>query len=159
MGKGDNAVFFSNNIFKSLLYIGFIRTWDCVVFNSLADIKILALTKLKAFADDNFNVTEIIICFLILLKTMRAKGENAGYQHFFPFPNTICFQKLSVSGHSNLRLYDKKLRVNFSIINLYISSFKSDLWICAKMAKFCKRSELKAFAHINLYGKNYKICL
>ena len=43
-----------------------------------------------------------------LVENNLGKGENAGYQHFFLFPQ--CFQKPSVSGSLNLGLYGKELK-------------------------------------------------
>ena len=48
--------------------------------------KILALTKLKALADDKFNVAKMIISVFDRMKNIMGKGENAGYQHFLLFP-------------------------------------------------------------------------
>ena len=46
--------------------------------------------KLKAFADDNKNVTRKENFYGM------GKGENVGYQHFLLFPH--CFQKASFTG-------------------------------------------------------------
>ena len=42
--------------------------------------KILALSKLKAFAGDNFNVAQI---FLVGVGNVSRRRENAGHQHSF----------------------------------------------------------------------------
>ena len=62
-----------------------------LVNNPLPDDKILALSKLKAFADDNFDADQMAQFFFDRLENMMEKGENAGYQHFLLFPS--CFQK------------------------------------------------------------------
>ena len=62
---------------------------------SLPNDKILALTKLKAFADHKFNAAKIVISFYDKAENIVGKEENAGCQHFLLFPH--CFQKLSVS--------------------------------------------------------------
>ena len=57
------------------------------VFNPLPDDKSLALSKLKAFADDNFIVAETVQNFDDRAEKNVGKGENAGYQHFLLFPH------------------------------------------------------------------------
>ena len=51
----------------------------------------LAMTKLKAFADDKFSVAYMMISVFDRVENILGKGENAGYQHFLLFPK--CFQK------------------------------------------------------------------
>ena len=51
--------------------------------------KILDLTKLKALADDKINVAQMMISVFNRVENLVGKGENAGYQHFFLFPQ--CF--------------------------------------------------------------------
>ena len=53
----------------------------------------LDLSKLKAFADDNFKVVQMVHFYFDRVENMVGKGENAGYQHFLLFP--LCFQKAS----------------------------------------------------------------
>ena len=49
--------------------------------------KLLALTKLKEFTDEKFNVAKIIFYVFDGIENMVEKGEkNAGYQHFILFP-------------------------------------------------------------------------
>ena len=48
----------------------------------LPDDKILALSKLKAFADNNFSVVQMAQTFLHRIENGVGKGEKAGYQHF-----------------------------------------------------------------------------
>ena len=59
------------------------------MLNSLRKDIILDWFKLKAFADDNINVTEELKFVLSRLENSVEKGENAGYQHFLLFPQ--CF--------------------------------------------------------------------
>ena len=68
--------------------------------NPLPDDKILAMSKLKACADDNFNLAKILHFSLIKKKTLWEKEKNAGYQHFLLFPQ--CFQKASSLESFNL---------------------------------------------------------
>ena len=58
---------------------------SCVYINSLPDGKILDWSKLKALAD-KIKVTEKFKIILGRLENIVRKGENAGYQHFSPFP-------------------------------------------------------------------------
>ena len=64
--------------------------------NTLPHDKILDLSKLKAFADDNSNVNSKLKFALGRVENIAGKGENAGYQHFLLFPQ--CFQKVSSLG-------------------------------------------------------------
>ena len=74
--------------------VGFAHEFHSVVtypFNPLPDSKILALTTLKAFADDKFKVAEITISVLNRVENIVGKGEIAGYQQFLLCPQ--CIQK------------------------------------------------------------------
>ena len=51
------------------------------------------MTKLKAFADDNLNVTKMMIFPFDRAENTMGKGENAVNQHFLLFPQ--CFPKPS----------------------------------------------------------------
>ena len=62
----------------------------------LPDDKILPLSKLRAFADDNFSVAQIAKFFFNRVENIVEKGENAGFQHFLLFPQ--CFQEASFLG-------------------------------------------------------------
>ena len=64
--------------------------------NPFPNNKILALTKLKGFADKTFNDAEMMISVLDRQENIVGIGENAGYQHFLLFPQ--CFQKASSVG-------------------------------------------------------------
>ena len=54
------------------------------------------MSKLKAFADDKFNLDKMTISLLDRVENTEGKGENAGYQHFLLF--TQCFPKPSSWG-------------------------------------------------------------
>ena len=56
------------------------------IFNPLPDDKILASFKVKVFADENFNVAQIVHFFFDRVENILEKGENVGYQYFLPFP-------------------------------------------------------------------------
>ena len=80
--------------------------------NSLPNIKILDVTKLKAFADNKLNVAKMTICLFDRVENIVGKGENTGYQHFLFFPQ--CFPKSSSVGLLKVgivwcRVKDKKL--------------------------------------------------
>ena len=53
-------------------------------------------SKLKAFADDKYYVSEELIFVLGSVENNLGEGENAGYQHFLLFPQ--CIQKAISSG-------------------------------------------------------------
>ena len=62
----------------------------------LPDNNILPLSKLKAFADDDFNVTQMLQFFCIKVENIVGKGENAGNQYFLLYQQ--CFQKSFFGG-------------------------------------------------------------
>ena len=51
--------------------------------------KILALTKFKAFANDNIMVTQKLKFVFERVENIVGKGENARYQHFLLFPQCL----------------------------------------------------------------------
>ena len=63
---------------------------------SVPNNKIFDWSKLKAFADNKIKVLEKMIFVFDRFENIVGKGENAGYQHFLPFPQ--CFQKAFYSG-------------------------------------------------------------
>ena len=63
--------------------------------------KILAFSKLKAFADDKTGVVKMI-SLLDRVKNTVGKGENDGYQHFLLCPH--CFPKTSFKGSLEVRI-------------------------------------------------------
>ena len=69
-------------------------------FNPLPHGKILDLSKLKAFADDSFKVSQMVQFCIDRVENIVGKGENAGYQHFLLFPQF--FQKASSPGSSKV---------------------------------------------------------
>ena len=62
-------------------------------FNSLPNNNISDLPELKALADDNFRVVQMMQFSSDRVENTVGKGENAGYQHFLLFLQ--CFQKAS----------------------------------------------------------------
>ena len=69
---------------------------------SFPHVKILDLSKLKAFADDHFEVAQMVQFCFDRVENIVGKGENAGagIQHFLLFQQ--CFQKASSSGLSKV---------------------------------------------------------
>ena len=63
------------------------------VFKPVPNDKILAWSKLIAFADNMLNVALMTISLFDRIENTVGKGENAGYQHFLLFPQ--CFPKPS----------------------------------------------------------------
>ena len=63
--------------------------------NFLPNDKILALSKLKVFADNKINVNQKLRFNLGQAENMLEKGENSGQQHFLLLPQ--CFQRLFLS--------------------------------------------------------------
>ena len=61
--------------------------------NTLPNDKILALTKMKVFADDKIIVTQKFKYVLRKVENIVGKGENADYWHFLLF--LPCFLRLS----------------------------------------------------------------
>ena len=51
---------------------------------------ILVLSKLKAFADGKLDIIQNVIYFFQRPENIVSK-ENAGYQHFSPFPTMLYF--------------------------------------------------------------------
>ena len=64
--------------------------------------RILPWYKLKAYADEEFKVAQMMNALLDMGENKLGKGESNGSQHFFLFPQ--CFQKLSPSGSLKLRV-------------------------------------------------------
>ena len=62
-----------------------------LLIKSLPNDKILAWSKLKAFADDKLDGVKMMISLFDRLENNVGKGENAGYQHFLLFPR--CFPR------------------------------------------------------------------
>ena len=73
----------------------------------LTDDKILGLPKFKTFADDISNVTQNIKVVFHTIENIVGKKENAGYQHFLPFPQ--CFQKAFYSSVSKVVICGNRL--------------------------------------------------
>ena len=59
------------------------------MLNFLPNDKILDGYKLKALADDNYNVAQRMEFTLDGVENIVGKRENAGYQHLLIFP--LCF--------------------------------------------------------------------
>ena len=91
MGKGeiarDEQFLLFPQCFQKACFQGVSKgviVWEWA--NPLPDDKILALPKLKAFADDKFDVIQNIKVVFHRIENIMGKEENAGYQHFLLFP-------------------------------------------------------------------------
>ena len=74
---------------------------------------------MKAFSDNKINVIEKLKFVLETIENIvRGKEENAGYQHFLPFPQ--CFQKALYTGLLNVGLCGKR----------FIFYRTSQFWTC-----------------------------
>ena len=75
------------------------------------------MSNLKAFADDKFNLAKNMKYGFYRVENIVGKGENAGNQHFPPFPQ--CFQRcFFFQGRSKSGLCGKELvSVNEPIFN------------------------------------------
>ena len=69
--------------------------------------KILDWSKLKAFTDDEINVSEKLKFVFGRVGNIVGKEENAGYYHFLLFPQ--CFRRLLSQGRKKLGLCGKEL--------------------------------------------------
>ena len=67
-------------------------------------VRILAMTKLKAYADEKSIFTKMMFTVFDRVENIVGKGENSGHQHFLLFPR--CFQKLSVSVSGVVKAWD-----------------------------------------------------
>ena len=54
--------------------------------NSIQNDKVLAMLKLKAFADDKSSFAKMMMSVFDRIENNVEKGENAGYQYFLLFP-------------------------------------------------------------------------
>ena len=84
----------------------------------------LDLSKLKAFADDTFEIIKMMISVFDKVENSVGKGENAGYQHFLLFPQ--CFPKPSSLGLLKIEIVWQR----FNILNV-------DYPFCFKPISFC----------------------
>ena len=82
--------------------------------NPLPDDKSLLLSKLKAFADKNFNVVQVMQFFYDRVENIVGKGENAGYKPFLLFAQCFFYQLLS-QGCGNSGLFGKGLTLHNTI--------------------------------------------
>ena len=69
------------------------------------------VTKLKAFADNKFDVAKMLIFLFDRVGNIVGKGENADYQHFLLFLQ--CFTKSSSSGCQKSGLCGKELNMTY----------------------------------------------
>ena len=77
------SIFSFPTMLSKALFLRPLKLAACSI-NSLPNDKVLDLTKLKAFADNKINVTQMLKFSLGRVENVE-KGENAGYQHFLLF--------------------------------------------------------------------------
>ena len=77
--------------------VGLILCQKLSAFYLFTKQQMLALTRLKAFTNEKIVVAKMIFVFDKLKKVVE-KGENAGYQDFFPFPTFFFFQSSLFQG-------------------------------------------------------------
>ena len=94
--KHRRGAFILDQICKAKSLSNFVYLCVLEMFNSLPNNKFLDCSKLIALADDKINLTCKQKFFLEWVENIVGKRENAGYQHFLPFPQ--CFLKVSFSG-------------------------------------------------------------
>ena len=70
-------------------------------------------STLEAFADNKINVAEIIFSNSARVENIVGKGDNAGCQHFFLFPQ--CFQKSSFTGLLKIWIVWKKVKATVDL--------------------------------------------
>ena len=100
----SGALVFHKHILLNLSFPGLLKAW--IVrwrLNPLPDNKILALSKWKAFADNNFSGTQMVQFFSDRVENVVGNGEKAGFQHFLLFQQG--FQKVFFQGHKNSVLF------------------------------------------------------
>ena len=66
------------------------------LFNSYQMKKTLDFSKLKAFVDDNLNVTNVRF-FFESFESIVGKEENAGHQHFWRTIVPQCYRSLRIT--------------------------------------------------------------
>ena len=69
---------------------------------TLPNDKSLEVSKLKAFADSIFSITNMTISLFDRVENTVGKGENTGYQHFLLFLQ--CFPNFTSSGSFKVRI-------------------------------------------------------
>ena len=74
---------------------------------TLPNDKFLDWSKMKAFADNKWNLAKKLKFVLGRVENIVIKGENAGYQHFLPFPK--CFQKTSFERSLKVKIVWKRV--------------------------------------------------
>ena len=93
--------------------------------NLLPNDKYLGWSKLKAFADDIFNVASMIISVFFKVENIVGKGENARYQHFLPFPAVFSktfFYRVVKSGLCGKELIVLEM-TEYIVLSLFSCSF------------------------------------
>ena len=69
--------------------------------------KILALSQFNVFADENFDVAQLVQLFFDMVENIVGKGENAGIQHFLLFLQ--CFHSASFQGSLKVHVMEQRV--------------------------------------------------
>ena len=89
---GISIFFIYHNVFKRLHPLGCRnKGFYCTGFSPYQATTFGGLTKLKAFADDKFNVAKLMISLFDWVEIIVERGEKSGYQHFLLFPQSSPF--------------------------------------------------------------------
>ena len=81
-----------------------------MAFNPSQTTKVWTQEQWKAISDNKLNVAQMMISVLETVDNIEGVGESALYQQFLLFQK--CFQVLFLSGHENLGLCYKGLKLN-----------------------------------------------
>ena len=86
MIKRANEVQSSKKLLQFIFgFVLWLTLSNILVFNSLANDKILAFIKFKAFGNDKIIVNQKFKLVSGRVENIGGKGENAGHQHFLVF--------------------------------------------------------------------------
>ena len=111
VGIGENTGFqhflFPTTFSKGIFLMFIIRSWDSV--NSVTHDMILEWSKLKAFADDKINVSEMLKCVSGRVETTQER-EKMLVTSIFSFFHDV-FISLFLQGRLKSRLCGKEFRL------------------------------------------------
>ena len=106
----DRTAFSPFILFSTASCFQVVKTWDCVAQGYIIWVNWFPNDKLKAFADNKFNVATMMISLFDLVENTVGKGENAGCQHFllflqcFPKPSSVESLKFGILGDKEIIL-------------------------------------------------------
>ena len=106
------------SIWTSLLFCRLVKDYP------LPNDKILNVTKLKAFAEDKLIIVKMMISLYNRVENTGGKGENAGHQHFFLYPQH--FPKPSSLGSLKVLIVLYRVRRSQTFMLLLSASSSTD---------------------------------